>query len=176
MLAYLLFLLFRENPILAHEIIVHDRQSLRQSNFDSNRLTKIFVHGKDQRSNEERLDPETVYMRDAYLRFADVNFILVDWTSMSKGFRYFTNYGDIVSHRIVEFLKFLNRHGHTPLGSLHMIGLSWGAHVIGKAGHMLGSKIGRLTGKQVITLVVFNYHTFKMTKMSVHVYPPPTPL
>ncbi|CAL8126698.1 unnamed protein product [Orchesella dallaii] len=136
----------RGNPYLAQEIRVWERRSLYSSYFDYRRLTKIFLHGSNHRSNEKRLDKETAYLRDAYITFGDVNFILVDWTILAAHTNYVTNNGEyIVAERLANFLIFLNNHG-TPLESIHLIGHSWGAHVAGLAGKRLGGRIGRITG------------------------------
>lgn len=137
-------------------MVVWNRRSLSSSNFDSRRLTKIFLHGSNHRSNEIRLDKETAYLRDAYLTFADVNFILMDWTRLAWHLNYLTNNGDIAADRLAKFLTFLRNNG-TPLESIHIIGHSWGAHVAGAAGKKLGGKIGRITGSYNKIINTLNY-------------------
>lgn len=136
---------YRKNPYYAQEIVVWNRRSLFSSHFDSKRLTKIFLHGSNHRSNELNLDKETAYLRDAYITFADVNFILMDWTKLAQHLNYLTNNGDIAAERLAKFLLFLSRHG-TPLETVHIVGHSWGAHVAGTAGRKLGGRLGRITG------------------------------
>lgn len=96
-------------------------------------------------------------MRDAYTTFADVNFILMDWTKLAMQMNFGTNIGDIAAERLAHFITFLNNNG-TPLESIHIIGHSWGAHVAGKAGMRLRGRIGRITGMHTFIRCKYPYH------------------
>ena len=51
-----------------------------------------------------------------------------------------------VGRGLGHFLAFLNRLLGTPFTSIHLIGFSLGAHVVGNAGRELGGRVARVTG------------------------------
>ncbi|CAG7786781.1 unnamed protein product [Allacma fusca] len=135
----------RKNSIYAQEIMVKNVKSLNTSYYDPGRLTKIFVGGLNNRADERRLSDYTAQLRDAYLRFGDVNFIVVDYGNLAWNVLYYTTVGGVVSRRLVDFLIFLEEN-NTDLFKVHLIGHSWGCHIAGNAARKLNSEIGRITG------------------------------
>jgi len=131
---------------LAHEIKFEDVDSLKTSNFDSRRLTKILIHGFADTATEASITYYLVDLKDAYLRLADLNVIVMDYSLFTMPLFYLSGFPDVASARLAEFLQFLVDFGGLILESVHLVGFSWGAHVAGLAGHALEGKLGRITG------------------------------
>lgn len=160
--------LFRKNPNLAHELKYNDVDSIKSSNFNPNKLTKIIIHGWADGASEVQIGDWLIFMRDAYLRFADINYIVVDYAIYASWFLFFSARPELVGERVAEMIIFLEKQG-MQLDPLHIVGWSWGAHVrknyhkswfiilsknltikscqiAGMAGHRLNGRIGRVTG------------------------------
>ncbi|KAG0422257.1 hypothetical protein HPB47_001917, partial [Ixodes persulcatus] len=117
-------------------------ETVRDSPFNASRPTKFIVHGY--------LD--TVYfgawmteMKDAYLKNADMNVFIVDWSG-GNGPAYETA---VVNARIAGAeIALLVRKLEVAFGAnastMHIIGHSLGAHVAGYAGHNI-TRLGRIT-------------------------------
>ncbi|CAL8143807.1 unnamed protein product [Orchesella dallaii] len=136
----------RKNPELAQELRFNDMESVRTSNFDPARLTKIVIHGYADGASEVQIGTWIVEMRDSYLQLADVNYIAVDYAVLASFFLYFTAVPEMVGERVAEMIMFLHDKHELDLDPLHIIGWSWGAQIAGLAGHRLGGKVGRITG------------------------------
>lgn len=67
-------------------------------------------------------------MRDSYLGFADVNYVVVDYAVYASFFLYFTARPALVATRVAEWIGFMEKQG-LELDPLHVVGWSWGAHV-----------------------------------------------
>lgn len=52
-----------------------------------------------------------------------------------------------VGRGLGQFLAFLNRVTGAPFTSMHLVGFSLGAHLVGNAGRELGGRAARITGK-----------------------------
>ena len=141
------FYFCRKNPHLAHEIKYNDIESLKTSNFDSRRLTKILIHGFADSATEQSITYYLFDLKNAYLRLADVNVTIVDYSLFAMPLFYLSGFPDVTGSRLAEFLSFLVQYGDTALDSFHLIGFSVGAHVAGIAGHALKGQLGRITGK-----------------------------
>ncbi|OXA44860.1 Endothelial lipase [Folsomia candida] len=86
------------------------------------------------------------------------NFILVNWSGLSGSFLNPVHHPDLVignvakiGDRIADFIKWLDMEGGVDLDNTHLIGISLGAHIAGRAGakiqqDMGGRKIMRITG------------------------------
>ncbi|XP_035705230.1 pancreatic triacylglycerol lipase isoform X2 [Folsomia candida] len=134
-----------KNPNLAHELKYNDVDSIKSSNFNPNKLTKIIIHGWADGASEVQIGDWLIFMRDAYLRFADINYIVVDYAIYASWFLFFSARPELVGERVAEMIIFLEKQG-MQLDPLHIVGWSWGAHIAGMAGHRLNGRIGRVTG------------------------------
>ena len=133
--------------------MVKNVKSLETSNYSKKRLTKIFIPGLNSRADERRLSRYTAELRDAYLRFGDVNFLVVDYGRIAWNVLYYTTVGGVVSRRVVDFLLFLEEND-TDLFKVHLIGHSWGSHIAGNAARKLNSEVGRITGTSLFCLYI----------------------
>jgi len=70
-----------------------------------------------------------IFMRDAYLGFADVNYIVVDYSVYASFFLYLSARPELVAERLTEMIIFLEKNAGLELDPLHLLGWSWGAHV-----------------------------------------------
>lgn len=131
---------------MAHEIKYNDLESLRTSNFNPRRITKIIIHGFVDSATEAGVTYYLFDMRDAYLHLGDVNVFIIDYSLFTMPIFYYTALPDIAAVRLGEFINFLSKNSELRLGSVHLIGFSLGAHVAGKAGKQLNGRIGRITG------------------------------
>lgn len=135
----------RDNPHLAQQIKYNEISTLKSSNFDPRKLTKMIIHGFADGASETNIGDWMIFMRDEYLKLADVNIIVVDYSIHALFTRYLSGRPEIVADRVVEMLTFLESNG-ASLKSFHLIGWSWGAQISGLAGHKLNGILGRITG------------------------------
>ncbi|KAK0176252.1 hypothetical protein PV328_000405 [Microctonus aethiopoides] len=87
-------------------------------------------------------------IRDAYLKFADCNVILVDW--FKGAYRiYTTSWASVgkIGKRVAQMINWLIKKNRIDITDLHIIGFSLGAHVAGFTGKALAPlKVPRITG------------------------------
>ncbi|XP_062841296.1 lipase member H [Trichomycterus rosablanca] len=78
---------------------------------------------------------------------ADMNVLVVDWNRGAANLNYFTAVANTrhTAANITAFIERMKDNG-ACLDSIHLIGVSLGAHVAGFVGAMLGGQIGRITG------------------------------
>uniref|UniRef100_A0A2A4K3N9 Lipase domain-containing protein n=1 Tax=Heliothis virescens TaxID=7102 RepID=A0A2A4K3N9_HELVI len=138
---YLLFT--RRNPDSAQSLLIDDEESIKASNFNPEVPTIVVVHGWLSTQN---IEPNPT-LRDTFLAKSDVNIITVDWSRVAIS-EYATAVLRVpsVGRAVGQFLAFLNSVTGAPFTSMHLIGLSLGAHVVGNAGRELGGKVARVTG------------------------------
>ncbi|XP_062377985.1 lipase member H isoform X1 [Sardina pilchardus] len=77
----------------------------------------------------------------------DMNVLVVDWNRGAANLNYFTAVTNTrrTAANITGFIQKMQEAG-ASLDSVHLIGVSLGAHVAGFIGAMLGGKVGRITG------------------------------
>uniref|UniRef100_A0A7N6FM84 Lipase domain-containing protein n=1 Tax=Anabas testudineus TaxID=64144 RepID=A0A7N6FM84_ANATE len=77
----------------------------------------------------------------------DMNIIVVDWNRGAANLNYFTavSYTREAAHNLTGFIMTMEEEG-ASLSSVHLIGVSLGAHLAGFVGANLKGKIGRITG------------------------------
>ncbi|XP_045031572.1 inactive pancreatic lipase-related protein 1 [Daphnia magna] len=134
----------RFNPTQAQILELDNLQALEQSFYDPSLPTKFFAHGLHD-------GPGAAYSsRDAYLQREDCNFIAIDWSVLASGIEY-----PIIVERDVpraavhtgQFIDFLVGNTGAPFESIHLMGHSLGAHVVGGAGAAVTlGRIPRITG------------------------------
>lgn len=70
------FLVFtRFNPTLAQEVDLNDMSTVRSSNYDARRPTRVIIHGQLSDGQSEL----NIVLTAAYLATADLNVVVVDW-------------------------------------------------------------------------------------------------
>lgn len=79
---------------------------------------------------------------------SDTNVIVMDWRRLAIS-DYVTAVSGVpaVGRGLGQFLAFLNRVTGAPYSSMHLVGFSLGAHVVGNAGRELGGRAARVTGE-----------------------------
>lgn len=123
--------------------LVEEGSDIQNSEFNASLGTKVIIHGFRVLGTK----PSWInkFIR-ALLRAANANVIAVDWVYGSTGM-YFSAVDNVVklSLEISSFLnKFLELGVSEP--SIHIIGVSLGAHVGGMVGHFYKGQLGRITG------------------------------
>ncbi|CAH0718255.1 unnamed protein product, partial [Brenthis ino] len=138
---YLLFT--RRNPRLSQTLIINDANSITSSNFNARVPTVVVVHGWLSNQNTD-INP---VIRNAYLDKSDVNVIVMDWRRLAMS-TYPTAVAGVpaVGRGLGQFLAFLNRVTGAPFNTMHLVGFSLGAHIVGNAGRELGGRAARVTG------------------------------
>lgn len=70
------FLVFtRMNPLVAQVVSINDMSTVRNSNYDVRRPTRVIIHGQLSDAESEL----NIVLTAAYLTAADLNVIVVDW-------------------------------------------------------------------------------------------------
>nr|AFI64314.1 neutral lipase [Helicoverpa armigera] len=138
---YLLFT--RRNPRSSQSLVMNNVGSITSSNFNPNHPTVVIVHG--WLSNQETNINPTI--RDAYLNKGEANVIVLDWRRLAIS-NYVTAVRGVpaVGRGLGQFLAFLNSVTGAPFNSMHLVGFSLGAHLVGNAGRQLGGRVARVTG------------------------------
>ncbi|XP_075979721.1 pancreatic lipase-related protein 2-like [Anticarsia gemmatalis] len=137
---YLLFT--RHNPTDGQNLIYNDEDSIRQSYFNAKASTVVIVHG--WLSNQDSGVNSAI--RDAYLGKETSNVIVVDWRTVAVS-NYITAARGVpvVGQAVGKFLAFLSKVTGVSYRSIHLVGFSLGAHLVGVAGREVGGKVARIT-------------------------------
>nr|AFI64310.1 neutral lipase [Helicoverpa armigera] len=138
-----LYLLFtRRNPRNAQTLVINNANSITSSNFNANHPTVVIAHGWLSNQNTD-INPT---IRDAYLNKAETNVIVLDWRRLALSDYYTAARGvPAVGRGLGQFLAFLNSVTRQPFTSMHLVGFSLGAHLVGNAGRELGGRAARIT-------------------------------
>ncbi|XP_073959957.1 pancreatic triacylglycerol lipase-like [Choristoneura fumiferana] len=139
-----LYLLFtRRNPTSSQTLEINNADSIRNSNFNPSHPTVIVVHGWLGNQNTN-INPT---IRDAYLNKGETNVIVLDWRRLALS-DYVTAVLGVpaVGRGLGQFLRFVNQVTGAPFSSMHLVGFSLGAHLVGNAGRELGGAVARVTG------------------------------
>ncbi|CAG4943616.1 unnamed protein product [Parnassius apollo] len=139
-----LYLLFtRRNPTSSQTLVIDNAYSVTSSNFNPNVPTVVIAHGW---LSKQSTSVNSV-IRDAYLGKSDCNVIVLDWRRLALS-DYVTAVRGVpaVGRGLGQFMAFLNRVTGAPYSSMHLVGFSLGAHLVGNAGRELGGRIARITG------------------------------
>ncbi|XP_046966625.1 pancreatic lipase-related protein 2-like [Vanessa cardui] len=138
---YLLYT--RDNPLVAQTLQINNTLGVYFSKFNAWKPTVVIVHGWLSDRNTE----VNIALTDAFLRKSDVNVIVMEWRRLAlSGYVTATSGVPAVGRRLGQFLEFLHRVTGAPFESMHLIGYSLGAHVVGNAGRELEGKVARVTG------------------------------
>ncbi|XP_046396636.1 lipase member H-like [Ischnura elegans] len=144
-LVYVLYT--RRGPATGETLKFGDAEMLRRSSFDRLKPTVFVTHGFQSTAKSPCVND----IKDMYMGFHEVNLIAVDWSRITLSINYYAvkNQTISVGGFVAEFVHFLQVWGGVDLGSIHLIGHSLGAHVMGIAGKTFRNqpkKIGRITG------------------------------
>lgn len=87
------------------------------------------------------------YFFPAYLNKGETNVIVLDWRRLALS-DYVTAVLGVpaVGRGLGQFLRFVNQVTGAPFSSIHLVGFSLGAHLVGNAGRELGGAVARVTG------------------------------
>uniref|UniRef100_A0A2A4K4B9 Lipase domain-containing protein n=1 Tax=Heliothis virescens TaxID=7102 RepID=A0A2A4K4B9_HELVI len=137
---YLLFT--RRNPRNSQTLVINNANSITNSNFNAAHPTVVIAHGWLSNQNTN-INPT---IRDAYLNKAETNVIVLDWRRLALS-DYITAATGVpaVGRGLGQFLAFLNQVTGQPFTSMHLVGFSLGAHLVGNAGRELGGRAARVT-------------------------------
>lgn len=130
------FLIFtRFNPTIPQIGDIHNMDSVRNSNWNAVRPTRVLVHGQLSDGTSEVI----TVLTEAYLRNYDVNVLVVDWGLISQNINYVAVRNQVENVGVV---------GALFLDNLHAAGLmDFGRLTI--ACHSLGAHVGGFMGKRV---------------------------
>ncbi|KAJ7418659.1 Lipase member H [Willisornis vidua] len=134
-----LLLYTRQNPTCAEEL-----QSTTSQYLNVTKRTTFIIHGYRLTGSAPVWISDLVHL---LLSVEDMNIILVDWNHGATTLIY--NYASRKCKRVAEILKKLIDEmliDGASLDSVHMIGVSLGAHISGFVGQMFGGALGRITG------------------------------
>ncbi|XP_038613969.1 phospholipase A1 member A isoform X2 [Tachyglossus aculeatus] len=136
------FLLFTPAQPSCGQPVKPDR-SFRDSGFNGSLDTKIVIHGFRVLGSKPSWIDRLVR---TVLRARPANVVAVDWVSGSTA-AYFAAVGNVMklSLEISGLIHKMLEMGATP-SSIHIIGVSLGAHVGGMVGHFHRGQLGRITG------------------------------
>ncbi|KAK4832753.1 hypothetical protein QYF61_025282 [Mycteria americana] len=136
------FLLFTSSSPSCGELILAD-DGIKNSSFNSSLETKIIIHGFRALGTKPSWIEGLVH---AILHTSQVNVIAVDWVYGSTGA--YPSAVENVTQLALSISQFISK--LLALGvsgtSIHIIGVSLGAHVGGLVGHFHGGQLGRITG------------------------------
>ncbi|XP_036869098.2 phospholipase A1 member A isoform X2 [Manis javanica] len=123
--------------------LVEKSSDLQDSRFNATLGTKLIIHGFRALGTKPSWINKFI---DVLLRAAGANVIAVDWVYGSTG-AYFSAVENVVKLAL-EISRFLSK--LLVLGvsesSIHIIGVSLGAHVGGMVGHFYKGQLGQITG------------------------------
>ncbi|XP_047903633.2 phospholipase A1 member A isoform X4 [Anser cygnoides] len=136
------FLLFTSSNPSCGELILAD-DDIEDTSFNSSLETKIIIHGFRALGTKPSWIEGLVR---AILHTSHVNVIAVDWVHGSTGA--YHSAVDNVTQLALSISHFISK--LLALGvsgtSIHIIGVSLGAHVAGLVGHFHSGQLGRITG------------------------------
>ncbi|KAM6284205.1 phospholipase A1 member A isoform 3-T3 [Spheniscus humboldti] len=136
------FLLFTSSSPSCGELILAD-DGIKNSSFNSSVETKIIIHGFRALGTKPSWIEGLVH---AILHTSQVNVIAVDWVYGSTGA--YPSAVENVTQLALSISQVISK--LLALGvsgtSIHIIGVSLGAHVGGLVGHFHGGQLGRITG------------------------------
>ncbi|XP_074783895.1 phospholipase A1 member A isoform X2 [Athene noctua] len=136
------FLLFTSSSPSCGKLILAD-DGIKNGSFNSSLETKIIIHGFRALGTKPSWIEGLVH---AILHKSQVNVIAVDWVYGSTGA--YPSAVENVTQLALAISQFISK--LLALGvsgtSIHIIGVSLGAHVGGLVGHFHGGQLGRITG------------------------------
>lgn len=135
-------LLYTRDNVTCGTLMSHTNLSAHPQ-FNSSRPTTFVIHGyRPTGSPPIWLDN----IKEMLLVRKDMNVIVVDWNYGAANVNYFKAVDNThkTADNLTAFIKKMQEHG-ASLSSIHMIGVSLGAHISGFVGANLDGLIGRIT-------------------------------
>lgn len=111
--------------------------------FNLSRPTTFIIHGYRPTGSP----PNWLFsLTQKLLEREDINLIVVDWNYGAANVNYFKAVANTheAAKNLSEFIELMAKH-NANLSSIHMIGVSLGAHISGFVGAILSGSIGRIT-------------------------------
>ncbi|OWR54625.1 insect intestinal lipase 6 [Danaus plexippus plexippus] len=136
------FLYTRQNRKHYQVLVKGDVKSISNSNYRDDRPTKIITHGWMSNGKTKWIKQ----LKDAFLDDADVNVIILDWSSAAIGLYTSAVHAvpDVGVH-VARLLDFVFDTAGGNWDNVHLVGHSLGAHVMGNAGRAASSRPMRVT-------------------------------
>ncbi|XP_029955074.1 lipase member H [Salarias fasciatus] len=140
---YVRLLLYTRSNLDCGRELRHHRPS-SQPLLDLRRPTAFVIHGYRPTGAPPIWIDHIVHLLAAQ---EDLNVIVVDWNKGAANLNYFTavSYTREAAHNLTGFIRAMEEDG-ASLSSVHLIGVSLGAHLAGFVGANLKGRIGRITG------------------------------
>ncbi|XP_029385069.1 lipase member H isoform X1 [Echeneis naucrates] len=140
---YVRLLLYTRSNLDCGRELDHHRLS-SQPLFNLSRPTAFVIHGYRPTGAPPIWIDHIVHL---LAEQEDMNVIVVDWNKGAANLNYFTavTYTREAARNLTGFIMTMEEEG-AALSSLHLIGVSLGAHLAGFVGANLKGKIGRITG------------------------------
>ncbi|XP_050564214.1 lipase member I isoform X2 [Cygnus atratus] len=137
-----LLLYTRENPNCSERLIEHNVTASEYLN--TSKKTVFVIHGFRPTGSPPAWLGD---IKELLLSSGDINLIIVDWNRGATTVIYTTAVENCrkVAETLKNYVDQMLADG-ASLDSMHMIGVSLGAHIAGFVGHKYDGKLGRITG------------------------------
>ncbi|XP_051537241.1 lipase member H-like isoform X1 [Myxocyprinus asiaticus] len=135
-------LLYTRENVSCGQLLSH-QQPFSNPHFDLRRLTTFLIHGYRPTGSP----PVWMYQFvKSLLNQGDMNLIVVDWNHGATNINYLKVVKNtrVVAAKLIDLIHKMKENG-AALGSIHMIGISLGAHISGFTGAKFNGEIGRIT-------------------------------
>nr|XP_020454646.1 lipase member H [Monopterus albus] len=135
-------LLYTRDKATCGTLVSHSNLS-GHPQFNLSRPTTFIIHGYRPTGSPPVWMSK---MTEQLLARTDINVIEVDWNHGAANLNYFKSVENtrMVAANLTAFIGMMQEHG-VSLSSIHMIGISLGAHISGFVGANLNGSIGRIT-------------------------------
>ncbi|CAF93802.1 unnamed protein product [Tetraodon nigroviridis] len=140
---YVRLLLYTRSNLDCGRELRHRRLS-EQPLFNASRPTTFVIHGYRPTGAPPIWIQHIVHL---LAQQDDMNIVVVDWNKGAANLNYFTavTYTRQAAHNLTGFILTMQEEG-ASLSSVHLVGVSLGAHLAGYVGANLKGRIGRITG------------------------------
>ncbi|XP_022225177.1 phospholipase A1 2 isoform X2 [Drosophila obscura] len=142
------FILFkRDFADCGREMLIDNKENLKNSGFDARHPTRIVIHGWMSQSKGSHIRK----VKNAYLslthpgpngepaRYEDFNVIVCDWSKISTNVNYFevANTVESMGFLLADLVRYLHLNADLHYDDVYVIGHSLGAQIAGSAGKQI---------------------------------------